>query len=47
MLEQRAKKYIELRGDCVEKNPSLVAVACFLVGLKTYQHPLVHCVGRT
>jgi hypothetical protein len=32
MLEQRAKKCIELRGECVELIPSLVAVACFLPG---------------
>ena len=31
-LEQRAEKCIELRGECVEKIPSLVAVACFLPG---------------
>jgi len=29
-LEQRAKKCTELRGECVEQIPSLVAVACFL-----------------
>jgi len=29
-LEQRAKKCIELRGECFEHIPSLVAVACFL-----------------
>ena len=29
-LEQRAKKCIALRGECVEWIPSLVAVACFL-----------------
>ena len=32
-LEERAKKCIELRGEYVEKIPSLVAVACFLPGL--------------
>ena len=31
-LEQWAKKCIELRGEFVEKIPSLVAVACFLPG---------------
>jgi len=31
-LEQRAKKCIDLRGEYVEKIPSLVAVACFLPG---------------
>jgi hypothetical protein len=31
-LEQRAKKCTEFRGECVEKIPSLVAVACFLPG---------------
>ena len=31
-LEQWAKKCIELRGEYVEYNPSLVAVACFLPG---------------
>jgi len=31
-LEQRAKKYIELRGKFVEWIPSLVAVGCFLPG---------------
>jgi len=31
-LEQQAKKCIELRGEYVEKIPSLVAVACFLPG---------------
>ena len=31
-LEQRDKKCIELRGEYVEKIPSLVAVACFLPG---------------
>jgi len=30
--EQRAKKCIELRGECVEQIQSLVAVACFLRG---------------
>ena len=30
LLEQRAKKCIELRGEYVEYIPSLVAVACFL-----------------
>ena len=29
---QRAKKYIELRGEYVEWIPSLVAVACVLPG---------------
>jgi len=39
-LEQWAKKCIELRGDYVEKIPSLFTVTCFLlVGLWTYQHP--------
>jgi hypothetical protein len=38
-LEQRAKKCIEPRGECVELIPSLIAVACFLPG--TYQNPLV------
>ena len=31
-LEQRTKKYIELHEECVEKIPSLVAVACFFPG---------------
>ena len=31
-LEQRAKKCTELRGEYVEKIPSLVAAACFLPG---------------
>jgi hypothetical protein len=31
-LEQRAKKCIELRGECIEYIPSLVDVACFLPG---------------
>jgi len=31
-LEQRAKKFIEPRGEYVEYIPSLVAVACFLPG---------------
>ena len=31
-LEQRAKKCIELRGECFDRIPSLVAVACFLPG---------------
>ena len=31
-LEQRAKKCIKLRGDCIEEIPSSVAVACFLPG---------------
>ena len=31
-LEQRAKKCIELRGECVEEILSLVAVACVLPG---------------
>jgi len=31
-LEQQTKKCIELRGECVEKIPGLVAVACFLPG---------------
>jgi len=31
-LEQRTKKYIELRGEYVEYVPSLVTVACFLPG---------------
>ena len=31
-LEQWAKKCIELRGEYVEKIPSLVTVACFLPG---------------
>jgi hypothetical protein len=31
-LEQRAKKRIEFRVECVEEIPSLVAVACFLPG---------------
>ena len=30
MLEQRAKRSIELRGEYVEQIPSLVAVVCFL-----------------
>jgi hypothetical protein len=30
--QQRAKKFIELRGEYVEYIPSLVAVACFLPG---------------
>ena len=32
MLEERAKKCIELSGEYVEQIPSLVAVACFLPG---------------
>ena len=32
MLEQQAKKYIELRVEYVEQIPSLVAVACLLPG---------------
>ena len=31
-LEQRAKKCIELRGECVEQIPSLVAVAFYRPG---------------
>ena len=31
-LGQRTKKCIELRGECVEYIPSLVAVTCFLPG---------------
>ena len=31
-LEQRAKKCIELRGECVERIPRLVAVTRFLPG---------------
>ena len=31
-LEQRAKKCIELRGECVEEILSLFAVACFIPG---------------
>ena len=31
-LEQQAKKFIELGGDCAEKIPSLVAVSFFLPG---------------
>ena len=31
-LEQRAKKCIELRGEYVEKIPTLVAAACLLPG---------------
>jgi len=31
-LEQLAKKCIELREECVEKIPSLIAVACILPG---------------
>jgi len=31
-LQQRAKKCTELRGEYVEKIPSLVAVACFRPG---------------
>jgi len=31
-LEQWAKKCIELRGEYVEKIPSLFTVACFLPG---------------
>jgi hypothetical protein len=31
-LEQRAKKCIELRGECVEYIPRLVGVACLLPG---------------
>jgi len=34
-LEQLVKKCIELRGEYVEKIPSLVAIACFLPGLVT------------
>jgi hypothetical protein len=46
-FEQWAEKYIELRGECVEI-PSLVAVASFfLVGLRTYQHPLVLIIQNT
>jgi histone-lysine N-methyltransferase SETMAR len=40
-FEQRAKKCIELRVECFEYIPSLVALVSFLVGLRTYQHPLV------
>jgi len=41
-LEQRAKKCIELRGEHVEKIPSLVAVACFLSGrAKDLSAPLI------
>jgi hypothetical protein len=31
-LGQRAKNFIELRGECLELIPSLVAVACFVPG---------------
>jgi len=31
-IEQRAKKCIELRGECVTQIPSLFAEACFLPG---------------
>ena len=31
-LEQRAKKRIELSGECAEGIPSLVTVVCFLPG---------------
>ena len=41
-LEELAKKFIELRGEYVEKIASLVAVACFLLGrakdLSGYPH---------
>jgi hypothetical protein len=41
-LEQWAKKCIELRGECVESLPRLVAVACFLPGrAKGLSAPLV------
>ena len=43
-LEQRTKKCIDLGGEYVESVPSLVTAAfsfSFLVGLRTYQHPLV------
>jgi len=40
-LEKWAKKCIGLRGEYVEQILILVAVS-FLVGLRTYQHPLVH-----
>jgi len=46
-LEQRAKKCIEVRGEYVEQIPSLFAVlVSFLVGLRTYQHPLVYLHGE-
>ena len=45
-LEQRAKKCIELRGECVESILSLVAVACFLPGrakdLSAPRHSTLH-----
>jgi len=50
-LEQRAKKCIELRGECVAKIRSLFAVACFLPSraknlsatlVKTWRHISVH-----
>ena len=41
-IEQRARKCIKLRGECVEEIPSLVAVACFLPGrAKDLSAPLV------
>ena len=40
-LEQRAKKFIELRGEYVEQIPSSIVVACFLPGRAKYlsAHP--------
>ena len=35
-LEQRGKKCIELRGEYVELNPNLFAIACFLSGQTKY-----------
>jgi len=47
-LEQRAKKCTELRGEYVEKIPSLVAVACFLPGrAKDLSAPLSYDVLKT
>jgi hypothetical protein len=41
-LEQRSKKCIELRGECVEQIPSMVAVVCFLPGrAKDLTAPLI------
>ena len=45
-LEERAKKYIELREDYVEQIPSLVSVASFLPRrAKVLSAPVVSTVG--
>jgi hypothetical protein len=31
-IDQRAKKFIELHGECIEYIPGLIAVACFIPG---------------